>query len=65
MKSVIVSYEVASPCVVANAITSRCANALVTYVDIDEDFFEVDICGWLPLTPVDLVKIEEALACFV
>lgn len=65
MKSIIISYEIASPSVVASAINSRCINALVMCKDINEDFFEVNVCGWLPLTPADLVKIEEALACFV
>lgn len=65
MKSVIISYEKISPSVLATAITSRCCNAIPMYKDIDEDYFEMEICGWLPLTAKDLATIEKILAPYV
>ena len=65
MKSVIISYERISPLVLANAITSHCCNAIPMYKDIDEDYFEMEICGWLPLTAKDLATIERVLAPYV
>ena len=53
MKSVIISYEKISPSILANAITSHCCNAIPMYKDIDEDYFEMEICGWIPLTAKD------------
>lgn len=63
--TVIIEYATISPIVLENIITKAVPNALVMFTDIDEDYFEVSVCGWLPLTSLDLAKVEDVIARYV
>ena len=34
-------------------------------LEVDEDHFEFEVIGWLPLTPGELARIEKVLAPYV
>ena len=59
MKSVIISYEVISPAVLAMKI-EKLFNCFCSWKDIDEDFFEFTAWGCL-----QLASLEDALAQYV
>lgn len=63
--TVIIEYATISPAVLNTIITKATCNALCTWRDIDEEFFEFEVMGWLPLTITDLAKIERILARYV
>lgn len=65
MISVIIDYATISPAVLSSMITKACMNAVPMYKEVNEECFEIQVCGWLPMTPADLVKVQEVLAPFI
>ncbi len=65
MKNVIIEYAEISPAVLDLAVRNATCNAVCFWTEVDEDHFEFEVIGWLPLTPADLVRIEEVLAPYV
>lgn len=65
MISVIIDYATISPAVLSSMVTSATMNALCMWRDLNEDCFEFEVMGWLPMTPRDLARVEEVLAPFV
>ena len=65
MKTVIIEYARISPAVLETLVRAACINAFCTYRDIDEEYFEFSVCGWLPLTGADLIAIKGVLAQYV
>lgn len=65
MKSVIIEYATISPAVLECEVRNATCNALCMWKDLNEDCFEFEVMGWLPLTPRDLVRIEDVLAKYV
>ena len=63
--TVIIEYANISPAVLETLVRAACINAFCTYRDIDEEYFEFSVCGWLPLTGADLIAIEGVLAQYV
>lgn len=63
--TVIIEYATISPIVLENIITTAVPNALVIFSDIDEDYYEVSVSGWLSFTSEDLAKVEEVIARYV
>lgn len=63
--TVIIEYATISPAVLGSLVRNACINAFVDWRDINEDYFEFSVCGWLPLTPQDLKAIEGVIAEYV
>ena len=65
MKNVIIEYAEISPAVLDLAVRNATGNAVCLWREVDEDHFEFEVIGWLPLTTSDLACIEEVLAPYV
>ena len=65
MLNVIIDYSEVSPAVLDLEVRNATCNALCMWRDLNEDSFEFEVMGWLPMTPADLVKVEEVLARYV
>lgn len=63
--TVIIDYATVSPAVLDLAVRNATCNALCMWRDLNEDYFEFEVMGWLPLTSSDLVAIEKVLAPYV
>lgn len=63
--TVIIEYATISPAVLQNIVMSAVPNAFCYAKDIDEDYFEFAVCGWLPMSSCELAQVEKILAQYV
>ena len=60
MKTVIIEYAVIDPVTLINKIEKTFPGAMARFTDIDEDYFELSVCG-----RTDLEMLEDVLAEYV
>lgn len=63
--TVIIDYAIISPAVLDREVRNATCNAVCMWREVNEDCFEFEVMGWLPLTPSDLACIEKVLAPYV
>ena len=60
MKTVIIEYAIIDPVTLINKIEKAFSGAMAKFTDIDEDYFELFVCGCN-----DLEMLEDVLAEYV
>lgn len=63
--TVIIEYATISPAVLQNIVMNAVPNAFCYSNDIDEDYFEFVVLGWLPMNSYELAQVEKILAQYV
>lgn len=63
--TVTIEYAEISPAVLDLEVRNAVCNAVCLWREVDEDHFEFEVIGWLPLTPGELARIEKVLAPYV
>lgn len=63
--TVTIEYATIDPITLANLVQKEVYGTMVTFQDINEDYFELSVIGWLPLTSKQLSDVERVLAPYV
>ena len=63
--TVTIEYATIDPITLANLVQKEVYGTMVTFQDITEDYFELSVIGWLPLTSKQLSDVERVLAPYV
>lgn len=63
--TVVVNYENVAPDVLATLVAREVPMACCIFSDINEDCFEFSVCGWLPLTKDDIIRVKGILAPYI
>ena len=58
MKTVIIEYAVIDPVTLINKIEKAFPGAMARFTDIDEDYFELSVCGCTDLEMLEDVLVE-------
>lgn len=63
--TVTIEYATIDPITLVNLIQKQVYGTMVTFQDINEDYFELSVIGWLPLNSKQLSDVERVLAPYV
>ena len=63
--TVTIEYATIDPITLANLVQKEVYGTMVTFQDINEDYFELSVIGWLPLNSKQLSDVERVLAPYV
>ena len=63
--TVAIEYATIDPITLANLVQKQVYGTMVTFQDINEDYFELSVIGWLPLNSKQLSDVERVLAPYV
>ena len=63
--TVTIEYATIDPITLANLVQKQVYGTMVTFTDINEDYFELSVIGWLPLNSKQLSDVERVLAPYV
>ena len=63
--TVTIEYATIDPITLVNLVQKQVYGTMVTFQDINEDYFELSVIGWLPLNSKQLSDVERVLAPYV
>lgn len=63
--TVAIEYATIDPITLVNLVQKQVYGTMVTFQDINEDYFELSVIGWLPLNSKQLSDVERVLAPYV
>ena len=63
--TVTIEYATIDPITLVNLVQKQVYGTMVTFKDINEDYFELSVIGWLPLNSKELSDVERVLAPYV
>lgn len=63
--TVAIEYATIDPITLVNLVQKQVYGTMVTFTDINEDYFELSVIGWLPLNSKQLSDVERVLAPYV
>lgn len=61
----LISYEVISPAVLGMLVEKACCNAIPTWHEVNEDYFEFSYMSWLPMTTAERMIVKNIITKYI